>query len=345
MVYSLTWMADVLRRAGLRVREVPGWQSRGQGNVGSIAGVMLHHTAGSATGDFPSENVLVNGRPGLPGPLCNLGLTRSGVWVVIAAGQAYHAGAGYWAPIGYDAGNKRTIGVEAESTGRGDWTEAQHKAYPLGVAALLLHLRLGADRAVAHKEYARPVGRKIDPAGWRWGDMGGFRTDTAYYQGEIRAGRIGGNGAPAPQDQEEGFLMALADWQQQRMFDRILSMSMGVEGQNFDGPQYAVEKAARGQFDSKLDAIIGLLGQSLQGELTEAKAVEIVNAAVAGQTEALARSITAQLTARILPELTSIMETVLGEDNEEQAAEIVRQLGEALSRAPQTDGNPEPEQD
>lgn len=343
MVYSLTWMADTLRRAGLQVREVPGWQNRGHGNVGPIVGVMLHHTAGPATGDFPSQDVVVNGRPGLPGPLCNLGLTRSGVWVVVAAGLAYHAGSGYWGPAGTN-GNTHTIGVEAESTGRGDWTEVQHEAYPRGVAALLLRLGLGADRAVAHKEWA-PT-RKIDPAGWRWGDMGGFRKDIAYWQNEIRASRTDSGGAPAPAPQdEEDFMPELENWEQRHMFDSVKSMAQGVPGRQFDGAQFTRENAWRLQADAKLEAIIGLLGQSLQGELTEAKATEIVNAAVTGQTAALAEVVSAQLTARILPELTAIMEHVLGSDNEKQAKEIVRQLGEALTRPPEVDGNPEPEQD
>lgn len=38
------------------------------------------------------------------------------------------------------------------------------------------------------------------------------------------------------------FLMALPDWQQQRIYDRILSMSAGVAGQNFDGDQFTYEQ-------------------------------------------------------------------------------------------------------
>lgn len=172
MTYSLTWLADVLRGAGLRVREIPGWQGRGHGNLAAVRGVMLHHTAGPASGDYPSENTVVNGRPGLPGPLANLGLSRDGTWIVIAAGIAYHAGQGSYPGIPTNSGNARTIGVEAESTGRGDWTPEQLEAYPRGVAEILRHVGLGADRAIGHKEYA--PGRKVDPAGWP-GDMDGFR--------------------------------------------------------------------------------------------------------------------------------------------------------------------------
>jgi hypothetical protein len=172
----LTWMADVLRAAGLSVQEVGGWRTRGHGSMSDIRGVLLHHTAGAPTGNYPSLGVVRDGRPGLAGPLAHLGLARDGSWLVIAAGNASHAGLGYVSWCGRDNGNKHLIGVEAESTGRGDWTPAQLASYPRGVAALLRHLGLGADRALAHKEWA--PSRKIDPAGWP-GGLSGFRATVA----------------------------------------------------------------------------------------------------------------------------------------------------------------------
>lgn len=174
---NLLWMPDVLRAAGLTVREVDGWQTRGHGAMGEILGVLLHHTAGPATGSYPSERVVVHGRPGLAGPLAQLGLARDGTWIVIAAGSAWHAGTGSvpWCPR--DQGNAHLIGVEAESVGtRDDWTPAQREAYPRGVAALLRHLGLGSYRAIGHKEWA--PSRKIDPAFW---DMTDFRADVARW--------------------------------------------------------------------------------------------------------------------------------------------------------------------
>lgn len=143
-----------------------------------VLGCLIHHTAGPAAGLYPSETVVVNGRPGLPGPLANLGLARDGTWIVVAAGSAWHAGTGSisWCPA--NQGNSRLIGIEAESTGvtkpNGDWTPQQRESYPRGVAALLDHLALPASRAIGHKEWA-PT-RKIDPAFW---DMARFRTDVA----------------------------------------------------------------------------------------------------------------------------------------------------------------------
>lgn len=182
----LTWMADVLRAAGLPVIEVPGWRTRGHGAMGDVAGVLCHHTAGAARGDgrigsfvvpgYPSLGIVVTGRPGLAGPLANLGLTRAGVWVTIAAGQGWHAGTG-GVPWCSSNGNARLIGVEAESVGtRDDWTPQQRESYPRGCAALLRHLDLGPYRAIGHKEWA--PSRKIDPAFW---DMAAFRANVARW--------------------------------------------------------------------------------------------------------------------------------------------------------------------
>ena len=77
MAFKLTWLPTVLKNAGLKVAEVPGWPNRGVADMAAAKGVMCHHTAGPAGGNMPSLNVLVNGRPGLPGPLCQLGLGRA----------------------------------------------------------------------------------------------------------------------------------------------------------------------------------------------------------------------------------------------------------------------------
>ena len=97
MAYALTWLADVLRAAGLNVAEQPGWKERGRGDVGEIKGVICHHTAGPPTGNMPCLDVVTNGRTGanaLAGPLSQLCLGRDGTFYVVAAGRANHAGAG-----------------------------------------------------------------------------------------------------------------------------------------------------------------------------------------------------------------------------------------------------------
>jgi hypothetical protein len=179
---AATWIADALRAGGCAVDEgpVPDWRSRGHSDGPfDPVGVLGHHTAGPASGDLPSLRTVRDGRPDLAGPVANLMLSRAGVWVPVAAGRAWHAGAAdrpaAWPWIPRGDGNGALLGIEAESTGAPDnWTAQQRDAYPRGVAALLRHLGVGADRFLGHKEWA--PSRKIDPAGW---DLNGFRGTVA----------------------------------------------------------------------------------------------------------------------------------------------------------------------
>src|SRR5215217_2981358 len=164
MAYSLTWLAPVLKGAGLKVATVEGWEKRGSGDIGQIRGVICHHTAGPQRGNMPSLGTIVHGRPELPGPLAQLGLGRDGTFYLIAAGKCNHAGAGNWQ--GITKGNTHFIGIEAENTGREDdfpWPTVQLEAYQRGVAAMFRHLALDADCCAGHREYALPAGRKPDP--------------------------------------------------------------------------------------------------------------------------------------------------------------------------------------
>ncbi len=164
MIYSLTWLPDVLRAAGLTVVEEPDWRTRGHGDVGTIQGVLCHHTAGPLTGNAPSLGVVINGRPDLAGPLSQLVLGRDGTFFIVAAGEAWHAGIGRWQ--GITAGNTHMIGIEAENTGlpNDPWPAVQMDAYRRGVAAILKHIHAASIMCAGHKEFALPKGRKSDPS-------------------------------------------------------------------------------------------------------------------------------------------------------------------------------------
>ena len=185
MAYALTWLPKVLRDAGLNVAEQPGWQTRGHGNMGSVKGVMCHHTVGPLTGNMPSLRVITHGRAGLSGPLAQLGLGRDGTYYVVAAGRAYHAGGGNWQ--GYKRGNSSFIGIEAENTGyatgqKADpWPEVQLDAYRRGAAAILKKIKADAIMCCGHKEYRLPPGAKIDPHTL---DMDDFRFKVAAIMAE-----------------------------------------------------------------------------------------------------------------------------------------------------------------
>jgi peptidoglycan hydrolase-like protein with peptidoglycan-binding domain len=170
MPFSLTWLAQVLQDAGLKVSAVNGWETRGFGDVGEIFGVICHHTGtlNPKRLNMPTLNSLRDGRKasakleGLPGPLAQLGLARDGTFFVIAAGKAIHAGKGSFMGI---SGNARFIGIEAENEGSmGDfpWPAVQLDAYQRGVAAILKHLGKDSSFCCGHKEYAPK--RKPDPS-------------------------------------------------------------------------------------------------------------------------------------------------------------------------------------
>ena len=163
----VTNLADILRNAGLNVVEVDGWKTRGHGQMNPIKSIIVHHTAGPATGDFPSLKIVRDGRSDLPGPLSQLGLGRTGTWYVIAAGLSYHAGATINDSL---YANVNAIGVEAEGTGlpatdtgHVHWPEVQWQSYVKGVKALQAAFSVPTSRVLGHKEAAAPLGRKIDP--------------------------------------------------------------------------------------------------------------------------------------------------------------------------------------
>jgi hypothetical protein len=179
MVFSLTWLPEVLEGAGLKVAEQPGWRTRGRGDVATIKGVICHHTAGPLSGIMPSLGIVTNGRSDLAGPLAQLCLGRDGTFFVVSAGRANHAGNGNWQ--GVTSGNSSFIGIEAENTGHttgpmaDPWPAVQIDAYRRGVAAILKKIAAHAVMCCGHKEYALPAGRKSDPTF----DMSDFRLQVA----------------------------------------------------------------------------------------------------------------------------------------------------------------------
>jgi len=178
--------ASVLKAAGLPVREVAGWQRRGRPPstdpsdpaypaATKFAGIGLHHTAG-----HNDLNVVLNGRPGIPGPLANLYVARDGKVHVVAAGRANHFGAGAaevyqrtlrdLAPLGDAAavgladsivGNGVYVGIEVENLGTpaDRYPRVQIDSLQRACAALCQELGWTANRCVQHREWTR---RKVD---------------------------------------------------------------------------------------------------------------------------------------------------------------------------------------
>lgn len=158
----LTDLANYLRSRGLTVVEHPGWEHRGADLPGKPDTVICHHTAttAKARGDLPTLRLLVEGRSDLPGPLCQIALSRAGVVHLIASGKANHAGKGEWRG---QTSSARTLGIEAEHPGgTAVWTPVQYDAYVRLCAALCRYLEVDPNRVCAHREWALPKGRKVD---------------------------------------------------------------------------------------------------------------------------------------------------------------------------------------
>lgn len=176
------WLADVLRaqRPALTVRELPDWQQYGHGDFRDIWGVMVHHT-GNANADAMS---IRNGRPDLKGPLSQLHIAQDGTVTVVAAGVAWHAGAGSYPGLPTDYANWHTIGIECAwprdtslnpaTQTRERWPDAQIIAMRDTVAAILAKLGYGTERVIGHKEWAGRAQGKWDPGNL---DMNWFREE------------------------------------------------------------------------------------------------------------------------------------------------------------------------
>jgi len=167
----LTDLDRTLRDAGLSVVTLPGWKTRGHGQMDVVRTITCHHTAnGGAKGPAPSLHTVTNGRADLAGPLAQLFLGRDGIWFVVAAGLSYHAGVS----LERRFENAHAIGIEAEAVGvpgtAGDWPEEQMESYAFGVAALMRRYGLRIGDVKGHKETATehpgrgPLGRKSDPS-------------------------------------------------------------------------------------------------------------------------------------------------------------------------------------
>lgn len=310
-------LASVLRSAGLAVTEHAGWQGHNHGAMSSVECIVIHHTAGAATGDYPSRNVVRNGRAGLPGPLAQLGCGRSGRMYVFSNGVSWHAGAvrSSWMD------NYHAIGIEVESVGTGPvWPNAQVHAAAKATAALCRAYGVPVARVLGHKEVCSPPGRKVDPVGIP-GDMPAFRALVQrYLNGDVEdddmatpAENWGYKGKNDTTDMRQKLVDALvaAD---------LSARTSGVNQQHI----YKIESMVSG-FGAALAAATS------DQNITEARLADIVNNAVAEHTPTVEQTVAA-----LIPHLAHVVRDVMGDDNADQADAIVDALVARLNN----EGNP-----
>jgi Putative peptidoglycan binding domain/N-acetylmuramoyl-L-alanine amidase len=154
MAYQVTGMrrvAAILKANGIGASEVSGWTTRGRSTFDPRA-VVCHWTASPRS----VTSLLVNGRPGIPGPLCNFEVLPGGGGVkLVAAGIANHAGK---AEQGFT--NSVAFGIEAAGPPISD---EEFRIYHALVAAICNVYEFDVDDRVRdHREVALPFGRKVD---------------------------------------------------------------------------------------------------------------------------------------------------------------------------------------
>lgn len=153
-------VANLCVERGLVVKYSSGWESRGRPySFNPTAGVIAHHTGGAEDID----NVLINGRSDLPGPLCQYALHKNGDVVLIAAGYANHAGESQsGAPS-----NSNGWGIEATGPqsldGYGPSTFPNYDEYGILLGCILDVEGWPSSKIWGHKESCYPEGRKVDP--------------------------------------------------------------------------------------------------------------------------------------------------------------------------------------
>lgn len=203
MATMFTGLDRVAKATGYPVEEVSGWEKRGHGGMHSCSTIIIHHTAGANNGqDYNSYRTVLNGRPGLPGPLAQFGVGRkTGKIYLFAAGVAYHAG-----KVGKTSHNNwNAIGIEIENNGVGEkYSDKTYKASVALAGELVREFKLKVSDVLGHKEVAvnskGQLGRKIDPSF----SMGKFREDVAdYLAGKGDAKPVGTPEKPKPAPKPE----------------------------------------------------------------------------------------------------------------------------------------------
>ncbi len=152
-----------MRSAGLTVEVVEGWETRGRPGLFHPHVVCEHHDASPlSTGLRGYLASIVKGRADLPGPLAQFQVSRDGVWFVVAAGRANHAGVGGpMLGIPANSANAYAYGVEVANNGRSEpYLPALDESLDIGFACILLEIGKPAGNLAGHKEWTP---RKTDP--------------------------------------------------------------------------------------------------------------------------------------------------------------------------------------
>lgn len=171
---------------GVNVRTEGGWTGHNRNHMGlwgGVNGVMLHHTVTSGT--ERSLEIVRDGYPGLPGPLCHGMIDKDGTVHMVGWGRTNHAGLGDQKVLNAVIaesdvlpdpksqtvdGNRRFYGFECVNLGNGTdpWPEKQLDAMARVSAALCRAHGWSQRSVIAHKEWQTG---KVDPRGFTMASM------------------------------------------------------------------------------------------------------------------------------------------------------------------------------
>lgn len=230
-------LVEALKKFDVNFELWPGYASRGRPGGVDVKGFMIHHTAGGySTSDSYMRFLFEDGRPGIPGPLCNFAIDGNGKVLVGALGRSNNAGSGSSSTLskiraedydGYDRdiepgpdninGNDYYWGVEICYGGPGSRQirSAQYESAVRLAAAIVWALEKAtgdgwtALSVLGHKEHSD---RKVDPGGFAMHD---FRRD-------VRA-KLNGEG-------KENMAFTKADLDTMMSTDGVIAAPKGYEG-------------------------------------------------------------------------------------------------------------------
>ena len=149
----------ILRRAGCEVVTYDHWRSRG-GDFTNLRSVVWHHDA-SPPGDSPGVVAYMLREAEAGRAWAQLWVSRRGVWHVLGAGVAFHAGR----VLSGMPTNRSSLGVETDHTTGEVWPDPLLDSLRAGTAAILAHLGRSEAGLHFHSTICDPPGRKVDPDG------------------------------------------------------------------------------------------------------------------------------------------------------------------------------------
>lgn len=200
-------LPTLLRKAGLDVVEIDGWETRGRPrSTGDFApvGVLNHHTGGEGRNDLARELayakwMFLSGRSDLPAPLCNIGLGYGGRVYLGAAGRANHAGtARASGSVAAGDGNSLYIGIEWMISGTQRIPAAMREAAIVLNAVLTEHVTKTSVQTISCHYNTSITGK------WDIGDPDGVAyngkrvLDIAKFRSQVKAAREEMSSQPKP---------------------------------------------------------------------------------------------------------------------------------------------------